>query len=40
MDIVTYPWQILEHLRYIQEEQNNMNNYIEEKKSSSKRITI
>lgn len=32
MDIVTYPWQILEHLRYIQEEQNNMNNYIEEKK--------
>lgn len=32
MDIVTYPWQILEHLRYIQEEQNNMSNYIEGKK--------
>ena len=32
MDIVTYPWQILEHLRYIQKEQNNMSNYIEEKK--------
>lgn len=32
MDIVTYPWQILEHLKYIQEEQNNMSNYIEEKK--------
>lgn len=34
MDIVTYPWQILEHLKYIQEEQNNMSNYIEEKKNS------
>lgn len=32
MDIMTYPWQMLEHLRYIQEEQNNMSNYIEEKK--------
>lgn len=32
MDIVTYPWQILEHLRYIQEKQNNMGKYMEEKK--------
>ena len=32
MDIVTYPWQVLEHLRYIQGEKNNTNNYIEEKK--------
>lgn len=32
MDIVTYPWQILEHLRYIQKEQKNMINYIERKR--------
>lgn len=32
MDIVTYPWQILEHLRYIQDKQNDMSIYIEEKK--------
>lgn len=33
MDIITFPWEILEHLRHIEEKQIDMNTYIDAKKS-------
>lgn len=33
MDVITFPWEVLEHLRYIEEKQIDMNTYIETKKA-------
>lgn len=33
MDIITFPWEVLEHLRYVQEKQIDMNTYIDAKKA-------
>ena len=38
MDIVTYPWQMLEHLRKIQNKQIDMDNYIMEKVELLKKV--
>ncbi|MCL2247314.1 MAG: AAA family ATPase [Lentimicrobiaceae bacterium] len=38
MDIITYSWQTLEHLRNIQNKQTDMNNYIKEKAKLLKEV--
>ena len=38
MDIITYPWQMLEFLRDIQNKQTDMNNYIKEKAELLKEV--
>lgn len=38
MDIITYPWQMFEYLKELQEKQTNMSNYIQEKTELLKEV--